>query len=53
MDNALKSHIIGTISDTYICEMRNKYDTGYYLKVTMRDLLDHLLGQHEKEPSQY
>jgi hypothetical protein len=28
MDDALKSQVINTINDTYICEMQNKY-TGY------------------------
>jgi hypothetical protein len=42
MDNTLKAQIIDTISDTYLCKMRNKY-TGY-LGVTTRDLIDHLLN---------
>jgi hypothetical protein len=47
MDNALKSQIINTITETYICEIQNK-DTGY-LGVTIRDILDHLLDQYEKK----
>jgi hypothetical protein len=44
MDNALKSQIIDTIHETYLCEKRNKY-TGY-LGVSARDLLDHLLARY-------
>jgi hypothetical protein len=46
MDDALKSIIIDTVDDPYLCEMRNKY-TGY-LGVTTRDLLDHLLDRYGK-----
>jgi hypothetical protein len=46
MDNALKSQIIDTIQETYICEIRNKY-TGY-LGVTTRDIIDHLLDRYGK-----
>jgi cell division septum initiation protein DivIVA len=46
MDDALKSQVIDTINDTYICEMRNKY-TGY-LGITTRDLLDHILDRYGK-----
>jgi hypothetical protein len=41
MDNAIKSQIIDSINDTYLCELRNKY-TGY-MGVSSRDLIDHLL----------
>ena len=43
MDDVLKTQIIDSIHDPYICEMRNKY-TGY-LGVTTRDLIDHLLDR--------
>jgi hypothetical protein len=47
LDDALKAQVIDTIQDTYICEMRNKYHTGY-LGVTTQDLMDHLLDQYSK-----
>ena len=46
MDDALKTQIIDTVEDTYLCEMRHKY-TGY-LGVKTRDLLDHLLDRYGK-----
>ncbi len=46
MDDALKAQVIDTISDTYLCELRNKY-TGY-LGITTRDLFDHLLDRYGK-----
>jgi hypothetical protein len=46
MDDVLKTQIIDSIHDPYICEMRNKY-TGY-LGVTTRDLIDHLLDRYGK-----
>jgi hypothetical protein len=46
MDDALKAQVIDTISDTYLCELRNKY-TGY-LGVSTRDLFDHLLDRYGK-----
>jgi hypothetical protein len=42
MHDALKSQVIDTINDTYLCELRNKY-TGY-LGVSTRDLFDHTNG---------
>ena len=47
MYDVLKGQIIDTIGDTYLCELRNKYYTGY-LGVTTRDILDHLIGQYGK-----
>ena len=44
MDYALKSLIIDTIHETYLCEKRSKY-TGF-LGVSARDLLDHLLARY-------
>ena len=41
MDNALKSQIIDTIHETYLCEKRKRL-IGF-LGVSTRDLLDHLL----------
>jgi hypothetical protein len=46
MDNALKSQVIDTINNTYLCELRNKY-TGY-MKISTRDLFDHLLDRYGK-----
>jgi hypothetical protein len=46
MDDALKSQVIDTINDTYLCELRNKY-TGY-MGVSTRDLIDHLLDCYGK-----
>jgi hypothetical protein len=40
-DDALKAQVIGTIKDTYLNELQNKY-TGY-LGVSTCDLFDHLL----------
>jgi hypothetical protein len=46
MNDALKSQVIDTINDTYLCELRNKY-TGY-LGVSIRYLFDHLLNRYGK-----
>jgi hypothetical protein len=46
MDDALKTQIIDTINDTYLCELQNKY-TGY-LGISTRDLFDHLLDHYGK-----
>jgi hypothetical protein len=46
MDSALKTQIIDTIEDTYLCELRNKY-TGY-LGVTARYVIDYLLDRYGK-----
>ena len=46
MDDAIKSQIIDSVDDTYLCELRNKY-TGY-MGVSSRDLIDHLLDRYGK-----
>ena len=46
MEDALKTQVIDTVNDTYLCELRNKY-TGY-MGVSTRDLFDHLLDRYGK-----
>jgi hypothetical protein len=44
MNDALKTQIIDAVADTYLGALRNGY-TGY-MRVTPRDLLDHLLERY-------
>jgi hypothetical protein len=44
MDDTLKAQIIHMINDTYLCELCYKY-TGY-LRVSMHDLINHLIDQY-------
>jgi hypothetical protein len=46
MNDALKTHIIDAVADTYISELRNRY-TGY-IEVAPRDLINYLLERYSR-----
>ena len=46
MDAALKTQIIETVDDDYLCEVKHRY-TGY-MGVSTRDLMDHLIDRYGK-----